>query len=445
MATITLSISPNYCKDWTFVHAVREIVQNGRDGAKRGHKFSIDATEGGKIKFTNEGVVLQKSTLCLGGGDKGNDSGMAGKFGEGYKLAVLVLLRNGVDVRVRTGAESWHFYLERDVTLDAIVIRVNVTRATSFVDRLTFQLEAREQDKATLLEAVKSVQVPENARAIQAGEGARILLDEALRGRVYSHGLLVGNFSRHGLLYGYDLASLELNRDRSVPDAWSLSCAVGTALLTAAGEKALPDISVLLSDSFEGRSLEAANTWRESVQKGLKEVANFLTGGRDDVAITANVEEKVQAEARAIKTVLVNPRTEQLLKAHTPTVDQVAAKAGVVLVIESVVTEDPAAFPSDLALVLCALETAGIILPSMTRLVKFTEESKRLGHIRKLADGVEVMDISVGLTGNARPSAALIDTVVHEVAHRLHDTHGSEHDTEMHRIFGMVCASLLAQ
>ena len=93
-----LPLTPNYVRDWDFSMAVRELIQNGLDQQSVDAKslFSVDYDpDPQKLKFTNARSRLKVNTLLLGRSSKSNDEDTVGQFGEGYKIAALVLNRLG--------------------------------------------------------------------------------------------------------------------------------------------------------------------------------------------------------------------------------------------------------------------------------------------------------------------------------------------------------------
>ena len=93
-----LPLTPNCVRDWYFGMAVRELIQNGLDQQSVDAKslFSVDYDpDTQKLKFTNARSRLKVNTLLLGRSSKSNDEDTVGQFGEGYKIAALVLNRLG--------------------------------------------------------------------------------------------------------------------------------------------------------------------------------------------------------------------------------------------------------------------------------------------------------------------------------------------------------------
>ena len=111
MAKYELSLSPEYVSHWGIVEAVREIFQNAIDQAAVQEDnpmfFSYEKNEvksagwgmtyeqDGVLRIGNRDSILDAKSLLLGATTKRDDQKTIGQFGEGYKIATLVLLRSG--------------------------------------------------------------------------------------------------------------------------------------------------------------------------------------------------------------------------------------------------------------------------------------------------------------------------------------------------------------
>ena len=132
-----LSISTDYVSDWGLVEAFRELFQNALDNEivnpenKMG--WAYDEKEG-KVTITNKTSKLSARTLLLGGGTKKDDNRTIGKHGEGYKIAFMVLLRNGKQITVYNyGAnEVWEVKLVKSRKYDGAEV------TTVFVEKEPF-------------------------------------------------------------------------------------------------------------------------------------------------------------------------------------------------------------------------------------------------------------------------------------------------------------------
>lgn len=65
--------------------------------------------EVGTVEFTNFGAIMSPSCLEMGYSTKTEDARLAGRHGEGLKIAALVMRRNGFHVRICSNRSFWNF------------------------------------------------------------------------------------------------------------------------------------------------------------------------------------------------------------------------------------------------------------------------------------------------------------------------------------------------
>ena len=111
-----LPIAINYVHNWTVEDAIREILQNAIDSSTDGHKLSITYSNG-MLGITNMGINLDISSLVLGSTSKTDHTKYIGTYGEGYKLALVVLLRNNLGVTIHTKVKCGCLALKRVASL----------------------------------------------------------------------------------------------------------------------------------------------------------------------------------------------------------------------------------------------------------------------------------------------------------------------------------------
>ena len=228
-----LSISTGYVPDWGIVEAFRELYQNAIDNEtinpenKASFSFVQEDEKTGTVRITNRTSVLTKESLLLGSTTKANDENTIGKHGEGYKIAFMVLLRNGKKIKVYNSSakEMWEVRLVKSrkyngqlvttvfVQKDAVWKKKTDDNLTIEVSGITPEEYAEVIDKNLHLREYKSVAV---------GEYGEILLDENEAGRVYVEGLYV--CESKGFKYGYNLKAsrINLDRDRKLVDSFHL-------------------------------------------------------------------------------------------------------------------------------------------------------------------------------------------------------------------------------
>jgi len=113
---VVYPISVNYAKNWTVRDAIRELIANALDtdtkvsiGVKNKEGYIIDKGDG-----------IEKKHLLFGNSNKEEDQ--IGQFGEGLKMASLVLARNGRNLRLVTKGFEYCAKIERDTEFDSDVL-----------------------------------------------------------------------------------------------------------------------------------------------------------------------------------------------------------------------------------------------------------------------------------------------------------------------------------
>ena len=105
---ITLPLSHLYVHHWTVHEALRELFQNAIDRQKEKTECSLFFSfikEEEKFIIGNKKTTIGVDTLVLGNTDKALNDEALGQFGEGYKLALIVLLRQKLTVLIHNGKE----------------------------------------------------------------------------------------------------------------------------------------------------------------------------------------------------------------------------------------------------------------------------------------------------------------------------------------------------
>jgi hypothetical protein len=230
-----LTLTPNYVSDWTLNDAVRELIQNGTDQEvlDPSNKFDITYNSSNKsLKLTNSKSKLGVNTLLLGRSSKSNNEETVGQFGEGYKIAALVLNRLGKVLTIYNNekneiwesrfknSEKWKekilaFYVLKNETKDSgLVIEIKNVNWKEYSDLQEIWLGFWEYEK------IKTTY----------GE---ILTDEDQENLIYVNGLRIG--FNGDLKYGYNFKPkyIKLERDRKTCDGWEAKITTSKMLTEA--------------------------------------------------------------------------------------------------------------------------------------------------------------------------------------------------------------------
>lgn len=286
---IDMTISTNYVPGWRTWEGIRELVQNafdreredspGVDLASRVWSRYPSTIEYNKdeetLVISSPDTKLERRTLILGEGTKAEGGTTIGQHGEGYKLAIIALLRSGHTVEIANGNERWVPSFIDSKKLHAEVLRIEFQKGTTGECALTFRIGNVMTDQ---WETVKR-----NVRRLHEGgeefrgDGGWVLTDDSERGRLYVGGIYVTNLDS-AFMYGYDFDpdKLHLDRDRSTVDSFNLQWECGNIHATT-GQKGLDVlVSAVLEDSPDVRripsvAVEALDKISDTVYTSFRE------------------------------------------------------------------------------------------------------------------------------------------------------------------------------
>lgn len=216
--TIELPLSPNYVRSWGAAQAVRELIQNAIDSSA---EFRY-AFEGDTFTVGSPGIALDSKTLILGVTSKADDDSKIGSFGEGYKIAMVVLLREGLTIEVANGNVDWIPEFRHSETYGAEILCVDEFRRDSPAHSLEFRIGGLSHTDTNDIYNSCLLMQPQIEDAISVPMG-RILPSHS--NKLYVGGLFVCGTE---LDYGYDIKPehVRLERDRMTVDSWDLKSVV---------------------------------------------------------------------------------------------------------------------------------------------------------------------------------------------------------------------------
>ena len=237
MAKYELSLVKSYVQEWTAEDAIREIIQNAIDESNRveDNAMSVEYDPEEKtLTISNKKSVLTHDTLLLGNTSKATDDNMIGKFGEGYKLGILVLTRENHPVTIQNYGlkETWtaRFVNSRRWKDEVLTIFTDKSQIWNKPPHNNLSFVISNVDQSMYDEVVKNTLflkdiytgecVEDNYKKTSYGN---ILFEESEKGRVYVNGLFV--ITLEDLKYGYDIKAryIEIGRDRNLIDSYKIT------------------------------------------------------------------------------------------------------------------------------------------------------------------------------------------------------------------------------
>ena len=219
-----LTLTPNYVSDWTFNDAIRELIQNGTDQEilDKSNKFSIDYDYKSKtLRLTNTKSKLKINTLLLGRSSKSDNGDTVGQFGEGYKIAALVLNRLGKTFTIYNNerGEVWTSRFKNSEKWLEKILAFYVEKVPASNTGLVIEVGDVTADEYNSL-CDTWIGFYDGLEKIETTYGD-ILLDEEMQNKIFVNGLAVS--CSEDMEYGYDFKPkyINLERDRKTCDSWN--------------------------------------------------------------------------------------------------------------------------------------------------------------------------------------------------------------------------------
>ncbi len=327
MARIPLTIDPGYCETWGFWQGCRELIQNAKDGEEHdGYPMEIEhLPRTSKLVISNKGVSIEASTLLLLGRSSKRDGAQRGKFGEGFVLGVLALIRAEHPVTIYNGDEVWRPEItppdEGHPFEGQKLVVFNTRKLQATRDAFTIEIENVSREVWAETKKLFLVVTPPKATETTKVQGSTVLYGKEYSGMVYSRGIYVNRVE--DLECGYDLDNLTLDRDRRAIDEWNLRWKLGELWNEASKEH--PEMSVprlyrmAKEDKSEVKNLSYTADTR--LVKAFREEFEKEHGvGTIAVETMADSKELEQLGAR---TAVVNKTLRELLEKTGPALSDV--------------------------------------------------------------------------------------------------------------------------
>jgi hypothetical protein len=226
MTRYELSLSPKYVSSWGPWEALREIWQNVLDETEGEESRAVWVYNKDKRLLTigNDGPEISSSTLLMGNTTKSESPDKIGQYGEGYKLALLILLREGFSVVIRNGKVNWTPKIRYSNKFQSDILVIDETTERVMWSGVYYDIHGINpsflediKDKFLKLASDDVLDIKNN---IHTPYGT-IMFEPSVRGKVFVRGLFVCDMLSTGLkrdkiAFGYDVnpAYIQLDRDR---------------------------------------------------------------------------------------------------------------------------------------------------------------------------------------------------------------------------------------
>lgn len=294
MKKYELSLSRNYVSSWGIEEAIRELLQNAKDSNGE-ESIDIDKSSG-IITITNKNVSISSSTLLLGNTSKKDDLDKIGQFGEGYKLAILVLLREGKDISIYNGNKIWNPSFEYSSNFECEVLCI--TEIDSTGNDLIFEISGFNDQELDNLENEFLGLNGQAYNSIQTSYG-EILTDSSYKGKVFVDGLPVYNDDNFDYGYNFKPCYVTLDRDRKSINIYELK------RLTALSVACCIDNFAFVDDVIDGKGRDGEYIKDENIEfnddfkeKYAKHLMKRFDIKEDDIVVSENSSDLIEYVGR---------------------------------------------------------------------------------------------------------------------------------------------------
>lgn len=239
-------------KNWDVNDMLRDMCQNGMD-ARDYLGTSFEAKHNGQgLVIETRGATLSQGMLRDGAsGDEKATPGMArGRHGDGLVSSIVVALRLGFSVTIRTGENRWEFSVGKHRDWADEVVLVNETNGLEPMNAV--RLTVGGLSKGAWNTVQDKVLLGNPRSAIKVGN-SMVIKGEKYKGKIYSRGLFVREIAN--ARFGYDLHDLPLDRDRR-GDRWDIAWELGLILNAGVHFGAIP-AEMLWNMANDGDSFES--------------------------------------------------------------------------------------------------------------------------------------------------------------------------------------------
>jgi len=219
---IKYGISEDYLPDWDYAEALREIYQNFDDYGDYQEEVRDANYDSVIVTLSNDYRPYNFEFLSVGYSAKRGDSSTVGEHGEGLKMALLVLARNGLEtsLKIRMNSSTVELkptfyddsYLGKCFGLDDHVANGHING--SFM--LEFEIPRDDYD------LFKGVQIDEEE--ILHSHWMGDVIDKPA-GSVYVGGIFITQLPNMSYAYNFKPEHVSLDRDRKVPRSYDVEYA----------------------------------------------------------------------------------------------------------------------------------------------------------------------------------------------------------------------------
>jgi hypothetical protein len=214
MPMIQYGIGADYLPNWTVEHALREIFQNYIDYGEYNVHTEQDTDGNVTVFIRNNYIPENLEFLRIGNSNKTNKQ--IGKWGEGLKMAFLVMLRESIPFTIISNKHTlkaiWVNHKEIGNIL-AINYQPYTVSNNQFITKFTMKADV-------FFKYMNGIITKQDILFEHSYHGRVVNKD---KGNIYCNGIFVCNVENMSKAYDLYAEVLPLDRDRVLPKTWDVN------------------------------------------------------------------------------------------------------------------------------------------------------------------------------------------------------------------------------
>lgn len=289
-----LNLHPRYVGDWGLWEVAREIYTNAKDASP---DFSMATPDSNTLIISTPTIPEVSELFIMGCGSKTAGDQNIGQFGEGLKLAALVVARSGASLELKLGTSVITFEIAEQFGQPVLFACVEDGQHIE-----GYQVTLKMEGAGTALDW----------RIIDGAENRMIEKRKDAPLSVYCKGIWICDLPVKNPLFSYNLNEIKINRDRSMAEAWSIQTEAGKALL-ANLDLTLARRLLRERQSWESEhALNAVDYMATAAQREIFAEA-FAAEYGDDACIATDLEAAAMATTIGSRPIVVADPIETIL------------------------------------------------------------------------------------------------------------------------------------
>jgi len=432
---IELTLSSDYVPDWGVLEGCRELLQNALDARDKGCEFKMRYNPKKQVlDIETHGLTLERKTLLLGFTTKREDESQRGQFGEGYKLGIMALLREGCQVEILTKNEIWRPKFEKSEKFGGESVLVfHIDKTSKKFDGVKISIAPFNEE---YWGSLSSLILPKTAEVYADSTGNEILVGRKYAGHVYVGGMLVNRNTGFTMGYNFKPETVPVDRDRKMVDAFKMAGQTQGMLesygLHKDGEKMSFVANLIKSEAQDAKHFSYTYSVGNEFKKKLTKA--FIKEYGEDAYPTVSTDDRQKVMFVDKEPIACNDTYGKLVIENMPSLDKmIKSKAQGVKKrydLDEIDKEDAENFKRATEMI----RRAGYDIPAAS-VVDFHSTK-----LRGLFKGDEIQIAK----GECSDMVNLLRVMVHEVAHKAGGDLTDAHEYRQAEIWSAIVRDILA-